>query len=96
MLFSGLNSSTYHVSKYILKQSFDDLTNYNVNDTFSFVNNITGFCSPDKYVLIPQIFGTPMGSPISPALVEIVLNQLFNILLPKLPYTIHLQDDAIP
>ena len=36
----------------ILQTAFEDNTNYNIKDTFTFVNTINGFRLPDNYILI--------------------------------------------
>ena len=39
-------------------------------------------------VIYLQIFGTPMGSPLSPIIAQICLDYLFNKTIPKLPYKV--------
>lgn len=146
-IVSSINSTTYELSKFlsnILSNTFSDNTNYNIKDTFSFVNAMNNVKLPAGFVLVSldvvslfttipltlveqildirweliqpntglskdnflslfrfvmnncyfvfnrkfyhQIFGTPMGSPISPILAQIVMDHLLDTVIPKLSF----------
>lgn len=146
-IVSSINSTTYDLSKFlsnILTNTFSKETNYNIKDTFSFVNAMSNVRLPPGFVLVSldvvslfttipitlvehildirweliqpntglskdsffllfrfvmnscyftfngkfyqQIFGTPMGSPISPILALIVMDHLLDAVIPRLPF----------
>lgn len=146
-IVSSINSITYNLSHHlaeILASSFAERTEYNVKDTFTFVNSVSDLVLPDNYVLISldvvslftniphelilkileqnweliehhcsfsknsflesmkfileksyftfnnkfylQTFGVPMGSPISPILALIVLDDILDNITPTLPF----------
>lgn len=148
-IVSCIGSATYNLSKFvsvILTDALANRTDYNVKDTFFFVNSIQGARLPENYVLVSldvvslftnipfdlivqllelhwekiepyttltfngffklfsfifdncyfsfnncfyqQIFGTPMGSPISPILAQIVMDHLLDLILPRLAFPI--------
>lgn len=54
-IVSSINSTTYNLSKFlsrILTDSLAEVTDYNIQDTFTLVNKINGFTLPTNYILI--------------------------------------------
>lgn len=145
-IVSYVGSPLYNISKFlsnVLSKSLLNRTNYNLKDTFTFVEEVKNFVLPQDFILISldvvslftnisldlviqnvekywvlieentpfnkrdfirlirfvfnnnvfacqekffiQKFGTPMGSPISPIIATIVMDDLLDSVLPLLP-----------
>ncbi|XP_071055083.1 uncharacterized protein [Onthophagus taurus] len=159
-IISSVGAATYGISTHFAKMlavAFDSRTDYNVKNTFQFVEEVRGLELPQGYVIVSldvvslftnvpislvleiisenfdyvlehfdvdkdlffraisvicdstyftfngvtykQIFGTPMGSPISPILAQIVMDHVLNKILPtldfELPFLKKYVDDII-
>ena len=144
---SSIGTPLYHLSSFvadILSAAFQNYTEFNIKDSFTFAERCQGLQIPNRHILLSfdavslftnipvdlvleiietewhlveqiseigrdlfvrivnfifsssyfmfedqfyhQIFGTPMGSPLSPVVATIVLDHLFRRVLPDLPH----------
>lgn len=83
-IVSSINSVTYNLSKFlskILQTAFQDSTNYNIKDTFTFVNTINGFHLPDNHILISlDVVSLFTNIPLN--LIKEILRQKWDIITP--------------
>lgn len=68
-------------------QTIDLVCSFNQEQFIQIINfifNNTYFSFNDKF--FKQIFGTPMGSPLSPIIATMVMDSLFDYVIPRLPF----------